>query len=83
MKVAGLGEQMDYELPMTQDQLADATGLTAVHINRTIRGLEAEGLIERRSAGAIAIGDWRKLADIGDFNSAYLHLNDGEPAIAG
>lgn len=83
LKVAGLGEQTDYELPMTQDQLADTTGLTSVHINRTIRVLEAEGLIERRSPRAIAIGDWRKLAEIGDFNSAYLHLNDGEPALAG
>jgi CRP-like cAMP-binding protein len=82
MKVAGLGEQTNYELPMTQDQLADTTGMTSVHINRTIRRLEAEGLIERRSARAIVIGDWRKLAEIGDFNSAYLHLNDGEPALA-
>jgi CRP-like cAMP-binding protein len=82
MKVAGLGEQTNYELPMTQDQLADTTGMTSVHINRTIRRLEAEGLIERRSARAIVIGDWRKLADVGDFNSAYLHLNDGEPALA-
>jgi CRP-like cAMP-binding protein len=82
MKVAGLGEQTNYELPMTQDQLADTTGMTSVHINRTIRRLEAEGLIERRSARAIVIGDWRKLAEVGDFNSAYLHLNDGEPALA-
>lgn len=83
LKVAGLGEQMNYELPMTQDQLADATGLTSVHINRTLRALEREGLIERRSPRAIIIGDWRKLAETGDFNSAYLHLNDGEPALAG
>ena len=82
LKVAGLGEQTDYELPMTQDQLADTTGLTPVHINRTLKALEGQGLIERRSPRSIAIGDWRKLAEIGDFNSAYLHLNDGEPALA-
>ena len=82
LKVAGLGEQTDYELPMTQDQLADTTGMTSVHVNRTIRALEADGVIERRSARAVAIGDWKKLAEIGDFNSAYLHLNDGEPALA-
>jgi CRP-like cAMP-binding protein len=75
LKHAGLGEQDDYELPMTQEQLADSTGLTAVHVNRTIKSLEAEGLIERRSARSITIGDWRKLAHTGDFQSGYLHLH--------
>jgi len=81
LKVAGLGEHSNYELPMTQDQLADATGLTSVHVNRTLRGLEKDGLIERSNPRMIEIGDWRKLAAIGDFNSAYLHLDDGEPAL--
>ena len=78
LKLAGLGEQNNYELPMTQEQLADATGLTPVHVNRTIKSLEAEGLIGRTSARSIAIGNWRKLADVGDFQSGYLHLRDGD-----
>jgi len=81
LKIAGLGEQTDYEMPMTQEQLADATGLTAVHVNRTIKGLEADGLIARVHPRSITIGDWRKLADTGDFNSAYLHLHEREPAL--
>jgi hypothetical protein len=81
LKVAGIGEQSNYDLPMTQEQLADATGLTSVHVNRTIRALEADGLIERTSARSITIGDWRNLAYIGDFDSGYLHLNEGEPAL--
>ena len=83
LKVADLGEHTNYQLPMTQEQLADATGLTPVHVNRTLKGLQAEGLIERRTPRAIEIGDWRKLAETGDFNSAYLHLKSGEPALAG
>ena len=78
LKLAGLGEHDNYELPMTQEQLADATGLTPVHVNRTIRALEGEGLIERTSARSISVGDWRKLADVGDFQSTYLHLRDGD-----
>ena len=78
LKLAGLGEQNSYELPMTQEQLADATGLTPVHINRTIKLLESQGLIDRASARSIAIGDWRKLAEAGDFQSGYLHLRDGD-----
>jgi CRP-like cAMP-binding protein len=82
LKVAGLGEQNGYELPMTQEQLGDATGLTSVHINRTLKGLEADGLIERATPRSIVVGDWRKLAETGDFNSAYLHLHTTEPALA-
>jgi CRP-like cAMP-binding protein len=82
LKVAGLGERTNYELPMTQDQIADATGLTAVHVNRTLKTLEAEGLIVRRTPRFIEIGDWRKLAEAGDFNSAYLHLHEADPALA-
>lgn len=81
LKVAGLGEQDNYEMPLTQEQVADATGLTPVHVNRSIKSLEAEKLIERSSPRSITIGDWRKLADYGDFNSQYLHLQDGEPAL--
>jgi CRP-like cAMP-binding protein len=81
LKVAGLGQETHYELPMTQEQLADATGLTSVHINRTLKGLEKDGLIERSNPRSIHIGDWRKLAEVGDFDSNYLHLREDEPAL--
>jgi len=66
---------------MTQEQLADATGLTSVHINRTLKALEKDGLIERSNPRVIQIGDWRKLAAAGDFDSNYLHLRDNEQAV--
>ena len=81
LKVAGLGQQTNYEVPMTQEQIADATGLTPVHVNRTIKGLEAEALIERSNPRFITIGDWKKLAEAGDFDSNYLHLKEQEPAL--
>lgn len=79
LKLAGLGAGDEYELPMTQEQLADVAGLTPVHVNRTLKLLEAEGLISRVSPRAIQIGDWRKLAAAGDFDSTYLHLRNDEP----
>jgi CRP-like cAMP-binding protein len=82
LKLASLGQDNDYELPMTQEQLGDATGLTSVHVNRTMKALEAEGLIDRANPRSIHIGDWRKLADAGDFDSNYLHLRNDEPALA-
>jgi CRP-like cAMP-binding protein len=81
LRVGGLGADTHYELPMTQDQLADATGLTSVHINRTLKGLEKDGLIERPNPRAISIGNWRKLAEVGDFDTNYLHLRENEPAL--
>ena len=66
---------------MTQEQLSDATGMTSVHMNRTIKALEAEGLIERPNPRSIRIGDWRKLAEVGDFDTNYLHLRDDEPGL--
>lgn len=73
LELAGLGARDDYELPMTQEQLADALGLTSVHVNRTLMALREEGLIAR-SHRSVRIADWAGLARIGDFDSAYLHL---------
>lgn len=76
LKLEAIGlDQMDYELPMTQDQLADATGLTAVHVNRVLQALERDGLIKRVTAKSVVIGNWKNLAAAGDFHPAYLHLD--------
>ena len=75
LEAAGLGERLSYELPMTQEQLADATGLTAVHVNRTLQLMDERGLVTR-TRRAVIINDWHVLANAGDFDSAYLHLGD-------
>lgn len=72
-EAAGLGEKLAYELPMTQEQLADCTGLTSVHVNRTLKSLEASGDITR-SMRHVAIADWEKISSTADFESEYLHL---------
>ena len=69
----GLAEEYGYELPMTQEQLADVLGLTPVHVNRTIKTLEAEGLIARKGR-SLSFPDWQRMQDVGDFNQRYLHL---------
>lgn len=74
LTVAGLGQQADYELPMTQEQLGDALALTSIHINRTLKALENDGLIARTKR-AVRITDFDQLARVGDFDSRYLHLD--------
>lgn len=79
LEYAGLGERCNYELPMTQEQLADALGITSVHTNRTLMGLGEDGLIARHKK-AVQIVDWPGLIKVGDFDPAYLHLNGARPA---
>ena len=62
-----------YELPMTQEQLADATALTNVHVNRTLKSLEEEGLI-KRDRRAIRFPNWQALKATAGFDPRYLHL---------
>lgn len=77
-EVAGLGDRLSYEMPMTQEQLSDAAGLTPVHVNRMLMSLGADNLI-RRNHRSITIMDWAALAKAGDFEPRYLH-HDGHAA---
>jgi CRP-like cAMP-binding protein len=72
----GLKPSGTYELPMTQEQLADSTGLTAVHINRVLQGLQREGLIDR-DRRMIRFPSWERMRDVADFNPRYLHTREG------
>jgi CRP-like cAMP-binding protein len=80
-KVAGLSADGDFHLPMTQEQLGDALGLTSVHVNRTLQGLEKDGLISRNKR-TIRINEWEALTRVGDFRPTYLHLQSVHGAAA-
>jgi CRP-like cAMP-binding protein len=62
---------LTYALPMTQSHLADATGLTNIHVNRTLMALRMERLVNVRS-GAVQILDWSALVKLGEFDAGYL-----------
>lgn len=70
-----LGEEIDL-FPLSQALLADILGLSAVHINRTIRGLREDGLIDLRYQ-AIKLLDVDRLKEIAGFNPAYLQEDLG------
>jgi CRP-like cAMP-binding protein len=69
----GVSAGPDYFLPLTQEQIGDAAGLTPVHVNRTLQRLRTEGLIEL-GRHSIRVLDWTGLQVAGDFSSLYLHL---------
>jgi CRP-like cAMP-binding protein len=74
-EAAGMGPRHSFELPMTQEQLGDALALTAVHVNRTLRLLETDGLI-RRSNRTVTVADWPALRAVADFSETYLHIRE-------
>jgi CRP-like cAMP-binding protein len=73
MKIVGLADEGSYRLPLTQTDLADASGLTSVHVNRMLRKLRDDGLLTFRG-GEVVIHDWERLQREAEFSPAYLHL---------
>ena len=61
-----------FEMPLTQEQIGEALGITAVHANRVIRQLRQEGILEL-SRGRITILNQQALLDLADFDGRYLH----------
>ena len=81
MEAIGLAADNTCEFPMTQNELADATGMTTVHVNRTLQRLRAEGLIEL-TGSKLTILDWERLQQVGDFDPTYLHYSRPRTAAA-
>jgi CRP-like cAMP-binding protein len=71
MMLAGLGSPKGYPCPLSQDLLADALGLTSVHINRVLRQLREDGLLTFRK-GQVAFDDFERLVELVDFDKSYL-----------
>jgi len=68
-----------YALPITQEDLADTTGLTSVHVNRTLGTLKQCGLIEL-SGRQLRILDLAGLEALAEFKPNYLHLGGRDAA---
>lgn len=73
MRVRGIATARTYHLPITQADLADALGLSPVHVNRTLQELRRAGLITSRGKH-FAVEDWDRLCAYGDFDPDYLQL---------
>ncbi|HEV2596614.1 MAG TPA: Crp/Fnr family transcriptional regulator [Sphingomicrobium sp.] len=62
------------DFPLTQNDLADATGLTSVHVNRTLQELRRDGLIELERKH-LQLLDMKRMMEVAMFNPNYLHLD--------
>lgn len=73
LRCVGLTDGVRCDFPLTQVDLADATGLSPVHVNRSLQQIRSTALIEWKGR-SLRIPDFKKLAELGQFNSDYLHL---------
>ena len=73
LESVGLTDGFSCDFPLTQSEIAETTGLTSVHVNRTIQELRRDGLIvlERQR---LTIPDMVALQRAGLFNPDYLHI---------
>ncbi|MEO8244573.1 MAG: helix-turn-helix domain-containing protein, partial [bacterium] len=60
-----------FACPLTQYHLADALGLSAVHVNRTLRDLREDGLLTFKD-GQVTIHDFDRVVDLAEFDRSYL-----------
>jgi CRP-like cAMP-binding protein len=74
MRLAVTGREAGdtFEMPLTQEQISEALGITPVHANRIIRQLRDDGIIDI-SRGRVTVLDEAKLAELAQFDDRYLH----------
>lgn len=72
LSAAGLMHGGICDLPITPAELADATGLSIVHVNRALQELRGKQLVDLRDTALVML-DWAGLQQAAGFDPAYLH----------
>lgn len=72
LRIIGRVDGSNFEMPLTQEQMGEALGITAVHANRVIKQLRQEGIVELQR-GRVTVLDERKLLELADFDGRCLH----------
>jgi transcription initiation factor IIE alpha subunit len=70
-KLVGISDKTGFDCPLTQYHLADALGLSAVHVNRVLRHLREEGLATFQK-GRVSFDDFQGLTSLAGFTTDYL-----------
>jgi len=61
-----------FDMPLTQEQIGEALGITGVHANRVIKQMRQDGILEL-SRGRVTVFDEFRLMELADFDNRYLH----------
>lgn len=75
LSLVGLATEAEFECPLTQFVLADALGLTPIHVNRMLRQLHERDLLTLRK-GTVQVHDLNRLRNLAGFHCGYLNSRD-------
>jgi CRP-like cAMP-binding protein len=81
LEAVGLTKGTSFECPITQTEIADATGLSTVHVNRSVQQMRGDGLIIW-DKGICNIPNLDALQDAAMFDATYLHMRGRHPSAA-
>jgi CRP-like cAMP-binding protein len=73
LEIVGLAAGNAMSIPLTQSDLADVLGISAVHVNRVLQELRTMGMI-RWNGHHVCILDWDRLKKTGQFDDRYLFI---------
>lgn len=72
LRIIGRVDGASFDMPLTQEQVGEALGITAVHANRVIKQLREEGIVELHR-GRVTVLDESRFLELADFDGRYLH----------
>ena len=75
LRAVGLAQNGAFQLPITQNELGDTTGLSTVHVNRVLQSLRHAGLISWKGEDLVIL-DQDKLFEFAGFTPNYLHIHE-------
>ncbi|HZK91549.1 MAG TPA: Crp/Fnr family transcriptional regulator [Stellaceae bacterium] len=82
LQSVGLAEDRSYKIPLTQELIADALGLSIPHVNRVLRRLREDGLVVVEDQ-RVTVKDIEGLSELADFDPAYLSRFSGGEFLGG
>ena len=74
LDLVGLTRGSSYDLPISQQELAEMLGMTPVHANRTLQQLRKQGILDF-AGGLVTIHDLAALKRVAEFDASYLYLD--------
>jgi CRP-like cAMP-binding protein len=77
-RAAGLAEGNTFPAPISLVQLGETLGMSIATVNRTLQDLRSSRSVDFRK-GILIVRNWKRLAEIGQFNPSYLHLKRPPP----
>jgi CRP-like cAMP-binding protein len=78
LEAVGLAGAFEMDFPLTQEELGNVCGITAIHVNRVLQELRRDGLVAT-TGRRLSFPDWNRLVAAAQFDPTYLYLSPNSP----